>query len=143
MRSLVALALLLGGCAFSFGGADEPCPPNGWLAAADITLGAGAAITGAVAAYPCVGDVEQSDLARGIHCASTAVGIALGVVYALSARRGLRDRRRCHGTSVAGTSANRRPGIERLAPARPLPSAAPASTPTRRALASPASTPSR
>lgn len=101
----LAPLIFLAGCSFAFSGVKEPCPANGWLAGADITLGAGAAITGAVAAYPCVGDVEQSGRARVIHCASAAVGIALGVVYALSARRGLRDRRQCRGADPVAPAA--------------------------------------
>lgn len=92
-------ALLVAGCSYTWAGAEPKpsgdCPNNGWLAGTDIVLGTGAGVTGAVAAYPCFGDVEQRDSVRVVHCSVAVAGIVGGVIYALSARSGLRARKRC------------------------------------------------
>ena len=97
MRWVLLLALT--GCSWTFSSSTPPCPPNGWLAGADVTLSVGATVTAAIAAYPCVGDVDQRDSIRALHCGVMVAGAALGSLYYYSARAGLRDRRRCRRAS--------------------------------------------
>jgi hypothetical protein len=96
-RAIVALALA--GCSWSFGSATPPCPPNGWLAGTDVAASVAATVTAVVAGYPCVGDVEQRDSIRALHCGVAIASAAAGTLYYYSARAGLRDRRRCRGAS--------------------------------------------
>jgi hypothetical protein len=101
----------MAGCTWVWGGPPQP-GPNGscarpvGLAITDLTLGAGSAITGLVAAYPCVIDVDgQSEDVRALHCGIAAAGVAIGAVFVASGARGVADARECR-RQHAGTERN-------------------------------------
>lgn len=91
----LALAVLAGGCTFTWGRSRNPCVHPVARTVADLVVGVGAAGTGAVAVYPCGFVDDQSDRARAIHCGTAAAGAAIGAAFIASGLRGLDQVQRC------------------------------------------------